>query len=495
MVLRVFLFLKVCHDTTMSFLVMKKHRYQLLALLVLLLALLLRLPGLADDGLIPDEPFYAIRSISLQDDFGSEVQNTPAQWINRSYNWTKFSFFDHPPLTFWINHAFIIARSDALEGSRTASALASAFATLFIIGIGSRLYSRKTGLIAGALWATSVFVVGFARSSMMESIAIFFILLSVYSFLRMRENPRWLYLWGAALGFAILSKYTALVAVPVYIYFLIKRKQKNLGGPLLLLFLILTPVFYYNLMLLQTVGHFDLQFSKLFHLQTPGWNDVTPELQKGSVLDRIVEMTDFAHLVTPLMLLMIIMAIPLFYRKKKTIVSVLLIFFWVSLLFFGAKDRFMFYSMPFFVLMIAATVDRYIKGKTYILLAVILFYQTAVSVNTHLLYPAGKAVLIEHITYPKRSIRWETDVPKIAAEMDVLVREDMSGDIVLDSKMPIEASLWIGLRHKISGEENVFWDKVEDFSGWRYQCVLYDNKARKYSFFTGDPAHDGVCQK
>lgn len=466
-----------------------------MALGIFLLALLLRIPGLASDGLIPDEPFYSIRSQTLQDNFGSEVQKSPAQLLNRAYSWTKFSFFDHPPLTFWINHVFMVLRSDALEGSRTPAAIASSLVVLLIAGVGRRLYGHKVGLLAAALWASSPFVVSYARSSMMESLTIFFIVLSVYGFIRRSEHSKWLFLAFGALGLAVLSKYTALVVVPAYVYHLYKEKNRQWHAPAAVFVVLLAPVIVYNLMLLQTVGHFDLQISQLLNMDTPGWNDVTPHVQRGGLLDRIVEMTDFAHLVTPMMLLMVVMSIPLFFKKKMTIVSTLLALFWSSLLIFGSKDRFMLYSMPFLVIAISAVSTFYLKKKMAILLVFVLMYQVSVSVNTHLLYPKDKAVLIEHIAYPKRIIRWETQVPQIAAEVDYLIEEDFLGDLVLDSGMPIEASLWIGLRHKVYGEAVVSWDQIDAYRGQRYQCVVYDKSEKKYSFFSGDPEDDGVCKK
>src|SRR3990167_1212834 len=84
--------------------------------LILVLAAVLRFWGLSRGDTVNDEVFYGFRAVGLMDFDEAADQTTPLEWFDLSAgsgqipvpSWTKFSFHDHPPLVFWVQHFSIL---------------------------------------------------------------------------------------------------------------------------------------------------------------------------------------------------------------------------------------------------------------------------------------------------------------------------------------------------------------------------------------------------
>ena len=286
---------------------------------ILLIAALLRFWGLTRGDPVNDEVLMGFRSIGLIDFDLAEFQTTPWEWFDiktgldvgsnvpTTYRfgggipwWTRFSWHDHPPLVFYVQHLSFALFGENLFALRFPSALLGVAAVYLIYFIGRLLvkqdnviiaFSELAGLISALFFAITLNTVYISRTGMQEPYAIFFILLSCYLFLRALENPRYFIWTGIAMGIGFLAKYTVLFfTAPLFFLYLLVffRKlflQKKLWLGVGIIFFFAAPVVVYNVMLYRAVGHFDFQFSALFFQDHPVWQ-VQPGKEIGSVADR-----------------------------------------------------------------------------------------------------------------------------------------------------------------------------------------------------------------
>lgn len=264
--------------------------YILIAILVL--AAVLRLWGLERGDTMNDEVFYGFRAIGLLDFDAAERQTTPLEWFDGNIpSWTKLSFHDHPPLVFWIQHAFMKVFGESAWAFRLPSALLGVASVYLLYLWGRNLYSIRVGLLASALMAVTLNHVYISRIGLQESYVIFFLLLASYFFLKSLRNENYLIWTGVALGFGFLAKFTLFILVPVFLtYFLFfrrdyfRRAKFWIGAALSIL--IFSPVIIYNLKLYQAVGHLDFQFSSLFGQNPEVWRE-QPGKEIGTLAERL----------------------------------------------------------------------------------------------------------------------------------------------------------------------------------------------------------------
>ncbi len=254
------------------------HYRKLIIPAIILTAAIFRLWGLGSDELLFDEGLYSFRSIGYLDYLESSSQTTPVQWLADKPElplWINFSFHDHPPLFFLIQHLFFKMFGDSLAVARLPSALAGIGAVILLFLITSRLLKNKlAGLFSAAIMAVSFASVSAARLSMMESLLFFLILLNILFFLKFLENKKYWWQFGLTLGLAFLIKYVAFFLIPTYlVYLLISRRDlfrsRYVYQGLILAILVFSPVIIYNLYSYQTFSHFDLQFGYLLKQNLP----------------------------------------------------------------------------------------------------------------------------------------------------------------------------------------------------------------------------------
>ncbi len=278
--------------------------------------------------IITDESSIAARAIGMVDfDFGIE-QPTPWQWVEKVPGWMRLSFHDHPPLAFLLQHYAMRLFGETPFAVRLPSALAGLAAVLLVYLISHQLsrsqylntlqylsiggersgtvgdtrmgHSRVAAIAAAAFFAFTVNHVWLSRIGLQESVAIALMLASVYFFLRGLENPKWVPLAGAFLGFAFLAKYHALILIPIFltlsffhigIYkndrFYRYRYRKGIALAILLFIVIISPVITYNVQLYRHFGHFDFQFSQLFHQDVAAWQARPGQEVLGSYPERV----------------------------------------------------------------------------------------------------------------------------------------------------------------------------------------------------------------
>ena len=277
-----------------SYRVTEKH----LLVSVLILAAILRFWGLGSAEFYHDEGFTAFRSIDYLDYLNNDDQTTPIQWFKDLPSlpwWTSLSFHDHPPLFFLTQFFSFKLLGDTLFAARFPSALAGILSVYILYLLSKRIFKNKLSWVTPSLLLSiSLINIWVSRSSLFESVQIFFILLNIYYFFSFLDDRRNWKLFGLTMGLSFLTKYTSFFLIPVYIFYLAyltyesyksHRSYKSYWsdtrvylafGLALLMF---SPVIIYNIFLYKTVGHFDLQFAFLFNQPTPEWQASLGKIQ------------------------------------------------------------------------------------------------------------------------------------------------------------------------------------------------------------------------
>lgn len=255
---------------------------------ILFLAIVLRLWGLGSAELFHDEGFYAFRSIGYLDYLQNDNQTTPIQWFAETTlpRWVSLSFHDHPPLFFLIQNVFFRLFGESLLVARLPSLFAGIASIILVYILAKRLFKNEyAGLLGALLLGINHIHIWISRSSLIESLLIFLILLNIYAFFRFLDDRRKWLLFGVTLGLCFLTKYISIFLVPAYgIYLLITHRdfyrRWQLYAALVLTLVLFSPVLIYNFYLWQTTGHFDLQFAYLFGQETPEWTSSLGKIQE-----------------------------------------------------------------------------------------------------------------------------------------------------------------------------------------------------------------------
>ena len=155
-------------------------------------------------------------------------------------------YWDHPPLGF-----ILIAISFLIFGinefaARFPSALLGFLSVILLYFIGKNLFNRIVGIGAGLMLLSSVWFIFRSRSGNLDTVFLFFYLLSFYAALKVKNSKNWIYLAALAFSFSLLVKSmigTAII-VPIILLWLInmtKMPIPKIIQTVLLFFLILSP--------------------------------------------------------------------------------------------------------------------------------------------------------------------------------------------------------------------------------------------------------------
>src|SRR3989338_8259444 len=239
---------------------MRDRRY--FALLgILALAVLFRFPNLLQHDVADDEALMAYRSVGWLDTWFGSLKS-PVDFFQSEQWWQKFSFHDHPPLLFFVEHQFFQIFGPTVMALRLPFAIAGVVAVWLIYLVGNELFGRRAGLLAAAALAVTNYAVWLSRVGFQEGLLIMWMLATLWFFLRSLDDPRYLVAVGGGVGLSLLTKYSAVVLLPVILggYFLFRPKilrTRWAAMGLAITMFCLTPVIVYNVMLLKTRGHFD----------------------------------------------------------------------------------------------------------------------------------------------------------------------------------------------------------------------------------------------
>ena len=269
-----------------------------LLLVIIVLAFIFRIWGIGDRDLFGDEGVDAFRGVGYIDYLGTSFQTQPIDWFRDTTLpwWTNLSFHDFPPLAMIIQRAFFAVFGDSILVARLPAVIFGTLSVLLIYFIVRRFLREGIALLATFLFGINSVMVWIFRTSILEPILLFFILLNIYYFFKFIESmsgfresigfPKSIYwaLFGVTFGFVALTKYTGVFLLPVYFVYLLIYDRKifkswQLYAALLIVFLLFTPVLIYNFYLYQATGHFDLQFAYLLGQETPEWTGLVGKVQ------------------------------------------------------------------------------------------------------------------------------------------------------------------------------------------------------------------------
>jgi 4-amino-4-deoxy-L-arabinose transferase-like glycosyltransferase len=180
-------------------------------------------PFVAPLGLVTLALSIRIFNLLALDPFGDEV--TWLRWTldyfdprEPSSYWTPLDDEGRPPLFFWLLALTTTLDPNAFVGGRLAAALTSGATAGVLYVIGTRLFSRGVGLLAGLLWAVLPFGVLFGRlASSDDALLTLCMGLVIWASINLARRPSFASgaMCGGALALAVLSKTLGLLALAV----------------------------------------------------------------------------------------------------------------------------------------------------------------------------------------------------------------------------------------------------------------------------------------
>jgi len=421
---------------------------------ILILAFLLRFWGVWNQDIFGDEAADAFRSIGYIDYLGTNFQTQPIDWYKTGQLpwWTKLSFHDFPPMAMIIQNIFFRIFGDSLTVARLpAVVLGTISVYLFYLIIRKLFFDEKLALLGGFLFAINGAMVWIFRTSILEPVLLFFLILNIYSFLLFLENKKYWWFFGGTLGFIALTKYTGIFIVPVYVSFLFfnsifrrsdvpKIERSNIWTPDLhilknwrlcaalgLALLLFTPVIIYNIFLYKTTGHFDLQIAYLLRQNTPEWTGLVGKIQApfSEIWKNITELYGIPFLLAAFLGLIYSFVILIKNFRVSQRLSPresassprrsAILFWWLYLIFstllflkIGSANRFLSLYGPVFVFFTTFLIyklwnfsgGRRIKYILYVIAVIFLISELFYSINKNLLnaYDYGIAKLDNYLT-------------------------------------------------------------------------------------------------
>lgn len=150
------------------------------------------------------------------------------------------SHLTKPPLAYWAIAAGLQLFGSNEFGARACNGLGFVISVLAVMGIASLLWERKTGVVAGLIYATSLLAVGGASSLSTDTLVTTFELLAVLSWLKAVKSPGsgreqlFIVLAWVAIGFGILTKGPAALVplAPILGYDLLAGRPFRMVSPL-----------------------------------------------------------------------------------------------------------------------------------------------------------------------------------------------------------------------------------------------------------------------
>ncbi len=169
--------------------------------------------------------------------------------------WKEKPYYDHPPLGFWLMAICYKLFGINEFSTRLPSALLGLLSILIIYKVGLELFkNRRIGFVSALILGTSVWYLIRVRSGNLDSIFVFFYILTIYLSLKSAHNFRWFPMAMISWGCLILSKTLIGFSAGILILFLNLKQFFNLKKNwwliilgLILLVIIVYPWYYIHL--------------------------------------------------------------------------------------------------------------------------------------------------------------------------------------------------------------------------------------------------------
>ncbi len=184
-------------------------------LLILIVSAFLRLYNLPDSFIFAgDEEYQATLAQSLIKDFH-------IIWVG--VNAAHLGFYLGPYWTYFSAFWLWLSQGNPLITGYISSII-GVLTTLSIILIGKSLFGRKTGLLAGLLYATLPLMVFLDQKYWNPSLIPLLSLLLLLSLFKARQNPGWLILFTASYGLVFHTHLSLIPVIFIAGYWLVKQK-------------------------------------------------------------------------------------------------------------------------------------------------------------------------------------------------------------------------------------------------------------------------------
>ncbi len=316
-------------------------------LLICAIAVILSVPGMTHRGMVGDDAVYSVRSIGLLDYMFAAEQRTPIEWFASPSWWVHLSFHDHPPLLFLVQHIFLKYGSSIFLAKLPFFLMA--YGTIALVYLSAReLWPDRRFAICASLFliASSTFV-WTAQNAFLDGGVLFFGTLFFLASLRfLKDEKYWVFL-GVSASLVMLTKYTSLFFIGGFLLFVIMKrrdllKNKRLWFAGLILVCSMIPQLIYNLMLYNSVGHFDLQLSRLFSQETPwrlsGVGHVADRV--GELIPMLVHALSEIHIISAVLGILLVWKGSVHTDSRRSLLLTLLVCFLGFLLLVGVELRF-----------------------------------------------------------------------------------------------------------------------------------------------------------
>jgi len=189
------------------------------------------------EGAISDEQFYP--------GVGKYLVETG------NFSLVTIALQSHPPLSYYINSLFLYPSKDPIWKqspyslrnvveyygldyilliTRIPIALVSLLLSFYIYKWAKELYGKKAGLFALLLYAFEPTILAHSSFTTTDIVAVAFMFIAIYYLWRYdnQQTKTRLAIAGVTLGLALLTKYSALILVPLTFAFLIYKYHKNI---------------------------------------------------------------------------------------------------------------------------------------------------------------------------------------------------------------------------------------------------------------------------
>lgn len=272
---------------------MKTKKKFIVLLSILLIGAFLRFWQISNFDSYTDEALLAFRSIGLIDYVASPTQTTPWQWVQSVPWWMHLSFHDHPLVFFLLQHASFQLFGETLFAVRLPTVLAGIGVILMTYFMAREFFGEKPALAAAALVTVSSYHVWLSKLGLQDGVILACSLLAFYLYLKALKVPQYWLAVGPLCGIGLLTKYTfvitfAVMCLHAIMYRSLWRSTRYLWWGVGLFFLIITPIWLYNMHMYRTFGHFDFQISAFFGQDVPRWAFRYGRELTGGLADRII---------------------------------------------------------------------------------------------------------------------------------------------------------------------------------------------------------------
>lgn len=175
------------------------------------------------------------------------------------YYWTwsrklDFSYFDHPPLTAYINRVFTSIFGNYKMVIKTEAVLFTILLAIVIYQLAKTMYDQKIADMSLILFLCLPFThIGFMNFTIDLPFVLFWTV-TIYLFYKYikTNSKKYIYLAGLTAGLMMLSKYTGILLFPALFLFLITSKyrrlllKKDIYLSFLISVLLFSPVIWWN---------------------------------------------------------------------------------------------------------------------------------------------------------------------------------------------------------------------------------------------------------